>query len=109
MIVMLRNITLDEYRDSIRKGSFFSIHDWGKGVENKGRYPTVASIVVSDRAIHIDTDGEVAWIADGKKVAESNTLDLDTLSHNTVHGYIRAEISNLYGRVFTQPWTLAWE
>lgn len=107
ILVMLPDYSMAEYRNSLEKGCFFAIHDRGQPRTNKNRYPTITWITISDHSIAIYTDGQVSWIANGKKVAEGDFIDLSQFPPESGLKYIRAEISNAYGTVFTQPWTLA--
>jgi len=107
ILVMLPAYSMAEYRNSLEKGCFFAIHDRGQPRQNKGRYPTVAAIMASDHSITIYADGVVSWIANGEKIAEGNFIDLMEFLPAKDYQYVRAEISNAYGTVFTQPWTLS--
>lgn len=107
IIVMIPTYTVDDYRSSLEMGRFLAIHDWGPGKENKNRYPKIAAIAVNHLTIAIDTDGYVTWIANGEKVARGNVLNLTELATEENYRYVRAEIKNHFGIVFTQPWTLA--
>jgi hypothetical protein len=107
ILVMLPFYNMANYRNSLEKGSFFAIHDRGIGKNNKGKYPIISEIIVSNHSITIYTDGQVSWIANGQRVAQGNSIDLTEYSPETGLKYVRAEISNAYGTVFTQPWTLA--
>jgi len=106
IMVMLPVYSLAEYRNSLEKGCFFAIHDWAYGRQNKGRYPMVAAITVTDHSITIYTDGQVSWIANGQRIAQGNSINLTEFPPETGYKYVRAEISNAYGTVFTQPWTI---
>ena len=106
IIVMTPSYNMAGYRNSLEKGCFFATHDWGAGRQNKGRYPIIAEIMVSDHSITIYTDGVVSWIANGQKIAEGYFINLTEFPPETDYKYVRAEISNAYGTVFTQPWTL---
>lgn len=107
ILVMVPAYTLANYRNSIEKGCFFAVQDWGKGRDNKGRYPIVSRITVSGQSIFIDTDGTVSWIANGQKIAEGNSLNVWQLAPAEAYKYVRAQISNDYGTVYTQPWSIA--
>jgi len=106
IMVMVPAYNMDDYRNSLEKGCFFAIHDFGQPRQNKGRYPMVAAIISGDRSITIYTDGVVSWIANGERIAEGNFINLMEFPPETDYKYVRAEISNAYGTVFTQPWTL---
>ena len=103
---MLPSYSLKDYRNSLEKGCFFAIHDRGDGREKKNKYPKIAAIKTTNHSITIDTEGEVKWIANGETVAEGNTIDLAKLPLQKDYKYVRAEIANEYGTVYTQPWTL---
>lgn len=107
ILVMLPAHSMAEYRKSLVKGCFFAIHDWGAGRLNKGKYPIVSAITAGKHTISINTNGVVSWIANGQKIAEGDSIDLTEYPYDSGFKYIRAEISNAYGTVFTQPWTLA--
>jgi len=106
IMALLPSFSLADYRNSLEKGSFFAIHDCGAGRQNKGRYPIVAAITASNHSITIYTDGQVSWIANGQRIAVGNSINLTEFPSDTGYKYVRAEISNSYGTVFTQPWTL---
>ncbi len=106
IMVMLPAYSLTDYRNSIEKGCFFAIHDCGVGKQNKGKYPVIAEIEVTNDTININTDGNVTWIANGQIIAQGNSIDLTEYERQANYKYVRAEISNSYGTVFTQPWTL---
>ncbi|MFQ6036000.1 MAG: hypothetical protein ACE5NM_09175 [Sedimentisphaerales bacterium] len=107
IMVMLPAYNIDDYRNSLEKGCFFAIHDRGQPKQNKGRYPMVAAIISGDHSITIYTDGMVSWIANGQRIAEGDSINLMEFPPEAGYKYVRAEISNAYGTVFTQPWTLA--
>lgn len=107
ILVLIPAYTLADYRSSIEKGCFFAVQDRGKGRDNKGRYPIVSRITVSGQSIFIDTEGTVSWIANGQKIAEGDSIDLWRLAPAEAYKYVRAEISNDYGTVYTQPWSIA--
>ncbi len=107
IMVMLPAFSMADYRNSLEKGCFFAVHDCGAGKQNKDKYPVIAEITVSNHSITIYTDGRVSWIANGQRIAEGSTLNLTEYPSESGYKYIRAEISNAYGTVFTQPWTLA--
>ena len=106
IIVMLPSYSLKDYRNSLEKGSFFAIHDRGDGKEKKNKYPKIASIKTTNRSIAIDTKGKVKWVANGENIAKGNTIELGKLPLHKGYKYVRAEIVNDYGTVYTQPWTL---
>ncbi len=106
IMVMLPAYSLPDYRHSLEKGCFFAIHDCGVGKQNKGKYPVIAEIEVTNDTININTNGQVTWIANGQIIAQGNSIDLTEYERQTGYKYVRAEISNSYGTVFTQPWTL---
>jgi hypothetical protein len=106
ILVMLPAFSMADYRNSLVKGCFFAIHDCGAGKQNKDKYPVIAEITVSAQSITIYTDGWVSWIANGQRIAEGSTLNLTEYPSESGYKYVRAEISNAYGTVFTQPWTV---
>jgi hypothetical protein len=107
ILVMLPSYNMADYRNSLEKGCLFAIHDRGAGKQNKGKYPIISAIIVSKHNITIYTDGQVSWTANGQRIAYGNSIDLTEYPSDSGFKYIRAEISNAYGTVFTQPWTLA--
>jgi hypothetical protein len=106
IMVMLPSFTLADYRRCLEQGCFFAIHDCGVGRQNKCKYPIISSITASSHSITINTDGQVSWIANGQRIAQGAFLNLTDFPPDTDYKYVRAEISNAYGTVFTQPWTL---
>jgi hypothetical protein len=107
ILVMIPAYTLADYRNSIEKGSFFAVEDHGQGKPNKNKYPAVAGIKVTGSSITIDTDGDVTWIANAEKVAQGNAINLTGLPPEKGYKYVRAQASNDYGTVYTQPWSIA--
>ncbi|OHB60325.1 MAG: hypothetical protein A2167_03500 [Planctomycetes bacterium RBG_13_46_10] len=106
ILVMVPSYSIADYRNSLEKGSFFAIQDCGAGKQNKGKYPIISSIIVSNHSITIYTNGQVNWIANGQIIAQGNSIDMAEYPIETGLKYVRAEISNAYGTIFTQPWTL---
>jgi hypothetical protein len=104
---MIPAYTLTDYRSSIEKGCFFAVQDWGQGKPNKNKYPVIAEIKAAGSSITIDTDGDIIWIANGEKVAQGNAINLTELPPEKGYKYVRAEVSNAYGTVYTQPWSIA--
>lgn len=90
----------------------------GEGTGNKFRAdntvagPQVDSIVVDDEndVITLDCDNAmlITWISGGQVVATGNEVDLDELSGG-LGNYIRAEIINEGGVLYTQAFTLDYE
>ncbi|UCG58206.1 MAG: hypothetical protein JSU70_01615, partial [Phycisphaerales bacterium] len=107
ILVAVPEYSIDDYRNSLETGCFFAIHDWAVQRKDKDRYPVIIEIVVTRQSIYIQTDGEVTWIANGERVAYGHSINLSQLSHEQRYRYLRAEISNDYGTVYTQPWTVA--
>jgi hypothetical protein len=107
ILVMIPAYTLTDYRSSIEKGCFFAVQDWGQGKPNKNKYPVIAEIKAAGSSITIDTDGDIIWIANGEKVAQGNAINLTELPPEKGYKYVRAEVSNAYGTVYTQPWSIA--
>lgn len=101
-VVMIADWTLEAYQRSIEAGAFFAITDFG---ETKGLYAVVADITVTTSAIEITTGGDVVWLANGVVLASGPVLDLGTLPAGLV--YVRAEVSNEFGTLYCQPFSLA--
>jgi hypothetical protein len=107
IIVLLPAYDIDEYRKSLEQGCFFAVFDWARGRQNKYKYPRINQIIVEKHRISLDiSSGSVAWIANGQAVADGNNIDLTQLPVTEGYRYIRAEVSNENGTVYTQPWTL---
>lgn len=101
-LVMVRDWSLQEYRDALTRGAFFAIKDIGIV---KRQFPVINSISVQSQSIiTISTPGSVKWISNGAVVSESSVLNLTTLPETAV--YVRAEISNEFGTLYSQPFTL---
>jgi len=107
ILVMIPTYTLADYRSSIEKGCFFAVQDWGQGKPNKNKYPVIAGIKAAGSSITVDTDGDVTWIANGEKVSQGNAINLTELPPEKGYKYVRAEVSNACGTVYTQPWSIA--
>ncbi len=107
ILVMAPSYDMADYRRSLEKGCFFAIQDCGVGRQNKGHYPVIAEITASSRSITINTDGQVSWIANGQRIAQGSSINITNYPLQMNYKYVRAEISNAYGTVFTQPWTLS--
>ncbi len=90
----------------------------GEGTGNKFRAdnavagPQVDGIAVDDAndVITIDCDNAmlITWVSGGQVVATGNTVDLDDLS-DSLGNYIRAEIINEGGVLYTQAFVLDYE
>ncbi len=101
-LVFIPDWDLSNYRASLEQGAFLSIVDLGPV---KGKYPKVSGVTVSRERIEIETDGsEVRWIFCGEEIRSGKTLDLASLPGGL--NYIRAEVTNVYGKVYLQPFTL---
>ncbi len=107
ILVMISEYSLEEYRAALENGRFFSIHDRAEQRRDKNKYPIILDIIADKNSIFIDTDGTVNWIANGQKIAEASAIDLKELPLTMSYRYVRAEIINEYGTVFTQPWSVA--
>jgi hypothetical protein len=101
-LVMVRDWSLEEYRDALTRGAFFAVKDIGIV---KRQYPVINSISVQSQSIiTISTPGFVKWVSNGALVSESSVLNLATLPETAV--YVRAEISNEFGTLYSQAFTL---
>lgn len=101
-ILLVRDWSLDELRDALTRGAFFAVKDIGI---IKRQYPVINSISVQSQSIiTISTPGSVRWISNGVVVSESSVLNLNTLPLTAV--YVRAEVSNEFGTLYSQPFTL---
>lgn len=101
-ILMVRDWSPEELRDALTRGAFFAVKDIGIV---KRQYPVINSITVQAQSIiTISTQGSVRWISNGAVVSESSVLNLNTLPSSAV--YVRAEVSNEFGTLYTQPFTL---
>ncbi|OWY70231.1 hypothetical protein B7486_15640 [cyanobacterium TDX16] len=101
-LLMIRDWSLEELRHALTRGAFFAVKDIGIV---KRQYPVINSISVqSQSVITISTPGSVRWISNGVVVSESSVLNLNTLPLTAV--YVRAEVSNEFGTLYTQPFTL---
>ncbi len=102
ILVLTRNVTIDDYRSALERGAFFAIRDLGFPKDN---YPVVRSITATENEIAIDTDGEVRWVAGGDPVGVGQVLQLATLRRRV--RYVRASIHDLTGSVvYTQAFVV---
>jgi hypothetical protein len=92
---------LEDFRVSLSKGSFFAIKDTGI-IKNK--YPMIREISYDGNSIEITTDGKVNWVSNGQLIHSGKKLLLDDLP--VCLSYIRAEISNINGTVYSQPFSI---
>ena len=101
IILLAHAASLDAVRDAFQRGASFAVRDMGA---TKDLYPSIRSIVATDSTVTIGTDGAVAWIANGKRVAAAGPfLKISGLSP----GYVRAEVSNGDGSiVYVQPFVI---
>ena len=100
IVVLIKDWNLEEFQLSLTNGTFFSIADIG---EIKGKYPIIHSIETK-YSINIFSNNLVKWFSNGTMIFEGNELKLNNLPSGLK--YIRAEISNEFGIVFLQPFTL---
>lgn len=100
-IVMIKEWSLPDLRESVDRGAFLAVRDIGLV---KNQYPVIDTINVGNGHIVIATAGTVRWISDGAVVGQGPDLNLSVLPY-TAH-YVRAEVDNEYGTVFVQPFTL---
>jgi hypothetical protein len=101
-LVMLKDFTLADYRRSLEMGAFFAIKDLGR---EKGHIPKVSQISVSDSTINITAlNGRVEWIFCGDVLHEGASFALDPLPISI--NYVRAEVRNVHGIVYVQPFSL---
>lgn len=102
IIVYAASPTLADFRKAFEDGAFVAAKDIGA---IKDQYPALRAITTTTTSISIDTDGGVAWIANGAVVAHSSILHYGSLPPGTT--YVRAEISNSEGStLFTQAFKI---
>jgi hypothetical protein len=100
-LVLIDSWNLDSYRRAMDQGAFFAVKDVGVP---KRQYPSINEINVAPAAISITTDGSVIWIANGSVVSTDSLLFLASLPVNAA--YVRAEVSNEFGTLYVQPFSL---
>lgn len=100
-VVLIDEWNLESYRRSFDQGAFFAVKDIGAV---KLQYPRIEQITVGPAAISITTNGNVTWIANGDVVSTDPSLFLASLLPGAK--YARAEVSNEFGTLFVQPFSL---
>jgi hypothetical protein len=102
IIVLARSATLESYEEAFQRGAILAIKDIGIV---KDLMPSVLEISVATDHVHIETSGEVIWIAHGTEVRWGPTLLFSELGRGW--RYIRAEIRGTDGSVvFTQAFSV---
>jgi len=102
ILVFLEEKTLTAYYKSFEAGSFFAVRDWGR---QKNQYPKIQSIEVNDLSIRIKTNGsDIVWKFCDQTLQRGEQLLLQELPQGL--NYIRAEVSNQFGTVFIQPFSI---
>jgi hypothetical protein len=101
IVALVEQYTLGHYRKAIEEGSFFAIRDVGK---SKGLTPNIVRINYGDDSISIEANGSTKWKTNGGKIVGNETMRYSDLPSKAT--YIRAEVSNENGTVYTQPFTL---
>lgn len=119
MDFIIDEYTIDNFRDTLENGRFFSIaryakNELGEDFVGKGAYPVVTEITVDDEADTITLSGinckTVEWIADGE-IIKSDCLDTDGKITSTINlqdysekisCYVRAQLKGDGGICMTQ-------
>jgi len=103
--------TLENFRNAMLSGSFYAVarvskRELGSSFTAAGAVPAILNINVDNDAANItiaaDNYSRIEWISAGKKVAEGETICLNTHKNN-INSYIRANIIGAGGIAFTQP------
>lgn len=87
IVVFVSAPSLGNVRAALERGAILAVRDWGKV---KGEYPRVESIAVSDTVIHIEANGRIEWIVDGRPYSAGPTF----VAPRGANRYVRAQISN---------------
>lgn len=102
IVVIAKAATLEAYKEAFTAGSFFAVRDYG---ETKNRHPEIHSIVVGDGFVFLETLAAVKWIAQGREVASTPVLSLESVPAGA--RYVRAEVSDDSGStVYTQAFAI---
>lgn len=102
IIVLAKSVTLESYKEAFMKGAILAVKDIGLV---KDLIPSVFDISVATDHVHIETSGEVTWIAHGAVAAQGSTLFFDELKPGW--RYVRAEIRGMDGSVvYTQAFSV---
>ncbi len=112
---MLPEKTVDELRNSMENGNFFSIcrharAEMGDDFKGEGPVPMVTRISVNEDDDTITIEGEnydeIVWVADSKEIATGETIDLDDFSRFDISCYVRAYLKGPGGVCYVQPFTV---
>jgi len=111
---MMESNTLENFRESMEKGTFFSISrhaifEMGNEFEGKGPVPMVTSISVNNKTGTITVEGEnfdnIVWVADGQTVLQGSTT-LNLYDCNKVNYFVRFYLTGPGGICYSQPFVI---
>lgn len=111
---MMKKNTLEDLRRCMETGAFFAVSKYAKqelgdNFTAYGDYPKVTRIIVDDELDTISLAGvnynKIEWIADGKIIAEGETIRLREHS-NEISCYVRAQLTGEGGVCLTQAFIL---
>ncbi len=131
---LMEDFTLDDFRDSLENGRFFSVSHFSNGVELDGvaempegyepdatrmDTPMVTRVDVDQEANTITVTGDnfnrIVWISNGNVILRQNgissntaTIDLDDYAQN-VSLYVRFYITGAAGICYSQPFVVGVE
>lgn len=106
--------TLPELRRCMETGAFFAIskyakHELGEDFTAYGDYPKVNRVTIDDErdtiSLSADNYDKIQWIADGKIIAQGETIHLREHS-NDISCYVRAQLIGTGGVCLTQAFIL---
>ena len=102
IVVLAHTADLESYKDAFTRGAILAVKDLGLV---KDLVPDVYEISVATDHVHIETPGEVTWIAHGAVAAHGSTLYFSELRPGW--RYVRAEIGSTNGSVvYTQAFSV---
>lgn len=111
---MMESNTLENFRESMEKGTFFSIsrhaiYEMGNEFEGNGPVPMVTNISVNNDNGTITVEGEnfnnIVWIADGDTVSQGNTT-LNLYDFGRIKRFVRFYLTGPGGICYSQPFAI---
>lgn len=100
VVVLLDDINEEAFKYALKNGQFFTALAYRN--EYRNRIPVVRRVYSQSGKMIIESLNatSIKWISDGKIISQKGYV---RLSNPEINKYIRAEIRNEYGVIFTQP------
>lgn len=103
VLLFVPDYSMKSIMNAVTVGSFLAVWDHG---QEKNLYPKIQSVEVAASSITINTDAtDIRWIYCSHEIGVGPILNLSVLPAGI--NYVRAEVSNEYGKTFLQPFALS--